>query len=151
MIIGFGTGRSGSVSFSEVLNIWHELKIDGKYLSELDNKDAWLRRIVKGSETWGKTEGDVSLDHINNLNYWLRQDVTRICLMRGREETVDSLENYFTRRIWQRLFPQFDFEKREDLYRYYDWYYDTILKHEDKFIIINPEQFDTKLNKTRKR
>lgn len=149
MIVGFGTGRCGTVSLSEQLHTWHEFKQGGKhYLSELDGHDktAWFVELAGASKQYGREYGDISLDHINSLDYWLNEDVTRICLMRDREATVNSLEDYFTRVIWQRLFPQFDFEKRDDLYRFYDWYYDTILKHEDKFIIISPDQLEVKKN-----
>lgn len=144
MLVGFGTGRCGSVSLSEYLNTWHEFKTVGenKYLSELDDhaKTSWFIQLATISRKYGKLYGDVSLDHINNLDYWLTQDATRICLMRDREETIQSIANYKTRRIWKRLFPQFDFDTNEGIGEYWDWYYNKILEHEDKFIIISPDQ-----------
>lgn len=151
MIIGFGTGRCGTVSLSEWLNIPHEHKtlIENEYLSELDGHDKaqWLIELGTKTRKFDFNRGDVSLDHINNLDYWLQQkDITLIALMRDREETVNSIANYKTRRIWQKLFPQFDFEKREDIYKYWDWYYDIILRHQDRIIIISPDQIPIKKN-----
>lgn len=148
--MGFGTGRCGSVSLSEWLNTWHEHKmlLSNEYLSELDDhaKSAWFISLAKKSDKYQRTYGDISLDHINNLDYWLKSDVTRICLMRDRDEFVHSLMNYRTNRIWKRLWPQFDFDTEEGCGEFWDWYYDTILEHEDKFIIISPDQIPVKKN-----
>ncbi len=145
MIVGFGTGRCGTVSLSEWLDTWHEHKTTGDnlYFSELDDhaKTKWLANNAEKTHKFEKTYGDISLDHINSLDYWLSQKrVTLICLMRDRDEFVHSLANYRTNRIWKRLFPQFDFDTEEGIGEFWDWYYDTILEHEDKFIIISPDQ-----------
>ena len=123
---------------------------EGKYLSEMDDRGwaKWFSTLASVTHKHGKTYGDISLDHIHNLDYWLGQrDVTLICLMRDRDETVDSIMNYKTQRIWERLFPQFDFTDGESVGEFWDWYYETILEHEDKFIIISPDQLDIVENK----
>ena len=145
MIIGMGTGRCGTVSLAEWLDVSHEHKtlIENEYLSELNGHDKaqWLIELAVQQRRHNRNRGDVSLDHINNLDYWLDQkDVTLIAVMRDREETVQSIKNYRTQRIWQKLFPQFDFQNEESIGRYWDWYYDTMIENQDKIIIISPEQ-----------
>lgn len=149
MIIGFTTGRSGSVSLSEWLNTWHEFKQEGKYyLSELEDHDktAWFVEMFEASNKYDREPGDISLDHINNLDYWLDQKSTLIVLMRDHDDTVESIYNHPRKHIWERLFPQFDFNKKEDISKYWDWYYDTLLEHEDKLIVISPEQMEVRKN-----
>ena len=82
------------------------------------------------------------------LDYWLEQDVIRILLWREKEDFVESLSNYRTTRIWKRLFPAFDFDTREGMGKFHDWYYDTCMKHEDKLIIVHPGQLKVHKNKT---
>jgi len=147
MIVGFGTGRCGTVSLSEYLHIWHEFKTVGqsKYASEVDI-DKWRKELEARSKAFNHGVGDVSLDHINNLDYWLNQDVTRILLWREQDDFVESLSNYKTTWIWKRLFPQFDFKSKDGMRRFHDWYYDTCFKHERDFVIIHPAQLPVKKN-----
>lgn len=118
MIVGFTTGKSGSTSMAEWLDLTHE------------------SRHVRG-------RGDVSWFNIFSLDYWLEQPVTRILLMRDKDKFVDSFLNRTHYRgfdMLEKMLPQFDFRSEKGVGDYWDWYNNKCLEHEDKFIVISPLQ-----------
>lgn len=143
MIIGMGTGRCGTVSASTWFDTWHEFKtMRNQHLSEAPIKENWIDRLHQYSNQYEKTLGDVSLDHINNLDFWFNypEEVTMFCLYREQDDFVKSLKNRGMHRSWLRLFPQFDMMSEDGMRKYHDWYYDTVFKYSDKIAIIHMAQ-----------
>lgn len=139
MIIGISPGRSGSASLRTYLNCWHEFKtLHSKFYSQ--DPENWLNRMKQMCHTYEKTEGDISFDHINSIEHWHEQGADIIVLMRDRDKVVSSWLKRGAHRPMMRLFPEHDFTTKEGLERFYDWFYDEVFKHEDKVMIISPEQ-----------
>lgn len=154
MIIALGTGRCGSVSFANHLNTFHEFKpigtdlvwtqppTDEEFQKFLDLNQAWAKK-------YKKTPGDASMGHIWAIERWIDYGADIYLLMRDRDETVRSLQTHRTKGIfWNRLFPEFDFTKESEMYRYWDWYYDTALQYEEHLKVISPYQLPVRYNES---
>jgi hypothetical protein len=47
----------------------------------------------------------------------------------------------------QKYLPQFDFKTEQGVGDYWEWYNNKVLAHQDKIMVISPEQIPIKLNK----
>lgn len=127
MIIGLGTGRSGTTSLARQLDIGHE-----KSYSAPSHSDKELRNKYRIFERHG---GNVCFTNINIAEdlYALDDEIRFIHLTRPKKATVDSLEKYL--QVWEdrqrpspwtTYFPKFDFNTRNGIESYYDWYYERV-------------------------
>lgn len=119
MIIGFGTGRCGTSSLSDMLGLPHEVK--PILTSDSDPHERY--KLLN--------EGDVGFYYIHIIRELLDYDVTAICLKRNKKDTIDSIYNHVKQwreppSFWEISFPEHDFHTKEGISKYYDWYYDTV-------------------------
>lgn len=141
-IIGLGTGRCGTVSASRWLKLTHEASEHPHPNWKQPERDEKVNRLLRG---WG----DVSLFNIYILDELLKTDAIILVIMRDRDETIHSILNHKRARgtLKKYLGDRFDFDSEEGVGEYWDWYYDTCLKHERDIIVISPEQIPIKENK----
>lgn len=120
MIIGLGTGRCGTSSLSELLNLPHEVK---PILTSSSDPHERYRAL---------NEGDVGFYYIHIIQELLdTYDIAAVCLKRDKNDTVESLHNHVKQwreppSFWEISFPDHDFHTKEGIREYYDWYYKTI-------------------------
>lgn len=127
MIIGLGTGRSGTTSLAKQLNIGHE-----KAYARANPPEKELRNKYRIFQSHG---GDVSFTNINIAEdlYRLDDTIRFIHVTRPKKATVDSIEKYLEIWVdrqrpspWATYFPQHDFKSRNGIETYYDWYYERV-------------------------
>lgn len=140
MVIGIGTGRCGTSSLSEWLGLPHEVKpVATANWGEQD--------IVRRKKKLTRHGGDVGFFYVNILPQILNEwDATVICLMRDKDETVESFLQHPDVSLFEQAFPQHDFRTREGLEAYWEWYYEQVMQYEDQLIVIGPHQLPVKIN-----
>ena len=125
-ILGTGTGRSGTVSLSKILNscrnsnVTHENK---RYMIPYNNPDTVIQRINNEFTDVGHSFfGDVNYTYFMHLER-ITAPVKWIFLHRDMEDTVNSWLNklggmsrcypkdrpHIQHRYWNQFFPQYDF------------------------------------------
>lgn len=165
LIFGLGTGRCGSMSLANLLTyqqdcmVSHELG-GAPWLSWKPSKDVnvFINKIIDRREA---VVGDVSFYSLPYANILIERygDVRFVILKRDKEETIRSYmkktqgRNHWMSHngsewrldIWDRCYPKFDVETKEEaLSCYYDHYYELCqqLPQDKCFWLQSPELND---------
>jgi hypothetical protein len=156
VILGIGTGRCGTVSLSDLLNkqessfFSHELKIKIKKPTDYNTPLSWECDEQAFDNAWnsilhynGKYVGDVSMFWLPYLErlFNIADNLKVICLQRekqgvvnsylkkteGRNHWMDHDGSYWDFCSWDKSYPNFKVETKEEaLNRYWDYYYQLV-------------------------
>jgi len=141
VIMGLGTGRSGTHSFSKLMNKYNINLTHEKsgFVWEFDeNKLNRYVRKLKNKET----DGDIAFFNINYIEPLFKEfpDMKVVVLKRQKERVVRSFLGRWGHKGFLRpgnggnlLFPNYDLSKEEALPLYYDDYYKKIDKLMEKY------------------
>lgn len=164
-VIGFGTGRSGSTSLSNLISGCTDCAVsreknasfwgaNWEFTKKHADRTFQFLQILKGSLI-----GDIAPYYLNYITYFINNidNVKILYTYRDREETVNSFVNRFSymdnffkgkSKNWRkRLFPTINTaSKRKAFEKYYDLYTDTaktlIKKHNKKIKSIYVEDLN---------
>jgi hypothetical protein len=144
LILGIGTGRCGTVSLSNLLNsqnkaeITHELQGQSvNWYGGANQFNAIYSKIISRQSDF---VGDVSFYHLPFLEMFMDKnpDIKIVVLKRDKQEVISSFKRKaplndhwrnhdgktFVKTLWDKCFPKFDADSREQaISLYYDDYY----------------------------
>jgi len=131
IIIGLGTGRSGTQSLASLLNIPHQGRI-----YDWHGKD---RIDFEFLEKNGGDVGNYYLNYVPQITEWFGvENVLFVCVFRDRKSTIDSFKNIlkesgvnpFEKNFLPKITGK---DSSEQIDKYYDQYYEISKSYEEKF------------------
>lgn len=147
VVIGLGSGRCGTRSLAELLNLQPDSFVSHEALPMPWNRHPDVTSLMIGRllERTASITGDVGYYWINYVEDLLsaRPEAKFICLKRDRQEVIDSMWD-FTRGLnvhptddWFRMYPRYKADRKEAIGLMWDDYYEIA----ENLELLYPESF----------